>query len=61
MALDLTARDLQSAAKERGLPWSVPKGYDARLHRIGFKKLLKVMADALKMEHHQTIDGRSVR
>eukprot|EP00434_Breviolum_minutum_P010844 symbB.v1.2.009560.t1/scaffold598.1/size183230/2 len=28
VALDLTARDLQSAAKERGLPWSVPKGYD---------------------------------
>jgi 2-keto-4-pentenoate hydratase/2-oxohepta-3-ene-1,7-dioic acid hydratase in catechol pathway len=29
VALDLTARDLQTAAKECGLPWSVPKGYDA--------------------------------
>lgn len=28
VALDLTARDLQTSAKERGLPWSVPKGYD---------------------------------
>ncbi|CAJ1358131.1 unnamed protein product, partial [Effrenium voratum] len=28
IALDLTARDLQTAAKDKGLPWSVPKGYD---------------------------------
>ncbi|CAE7798107.1 DNAH7, partial [Symbiodinium necroappetens] len=27
LALDLTARDLQLAAKEKGMPWSVPKGY----------------------------------
>ncbi|CAE7232458.1 FAHD1 [Symbiodinium pilosum] len=28
LALDLTARDLQLAAKEKGMPWSVAKGYD---------------------------------
>eukprot|EP00933_Yihiella_yeosuensis_P072898 TRINITY_DN81444_c0_g1_i1.p1 TRINITY_DN81444_c0_g1~~TRINITY_DN81444_c0_g1_i1.p1 ORF type:complete len:221 (-),score=46.83 TRINITY_DN81444_c0_g1_i1:20-649(-) len=28
VALDLTARDLQLAAKEGGLPWTVAKGYD---------------------------------
>ncbi|WP_374539221.1 fumarylacetoacetate hydrolase family protein [Chitinimonas taiwanensis] len=28
LGLDLTARDLQSRAKEKGLPWSVAKGFD---------------------------------
>jgi len=28
IALDLTLRDLQSIAKERGLPWAVAKGFD---------------------------------
>lgn len=28
VALDLTARDLQSAAKAAGLPWTVAKGFD---------------------------------
>jgi len=28
LALDLTARDLQSAAKAKGLPWTAAKGYD---------------------------------
>ncbi|XP_065184870.1 uncharacterized protein LOC135815491 [Sycon ciliatum] len=28
LALDMTARDLQSAAKKAGLPWTVAKGYD---------------------------------
>ena len=26
--LDITARDIQSAARERGLPWTVSKGFD---------------------------------
>lgn len=28
MGLDMTARDLQLKAKEKGHPWSVAKGYD---------------------------------
>eukprot|EP00002_Diphylleia_rotans_P009739 TRINITY_DN2008_c0_g2_i1.p1 TRINITY_DN2008_c0_g2~~TRINITY_DN2008_c0_g2_i1.p1 ORF type:complete len:204 (-),score=35.65 TRINITY_DN2008_c0_g2_i1:244-855(-) len=28
VALDLTARDIQAAAKAKGLPWSEAKGYD---------------------------------
>lgn len=28
VGLDLTARDLQAKAKEKGLPWSVAKGFD---------------------------------
>ncbi len=28
MALDLTLRDLQKAAKDKGLPWAVAKGFD---------------------------------
>jgi hypothetical protein len=27
LALDMTARDLQDAAKKQGLPWSVAKGF----------------------------------
>ena len=29
VGLDLTARDLQSFAKERGLPWTLAKGFDS--------------------------------
>jgi acylpyruvate hydrolase len=28
LAIDLTARDIQQAAKEKGLPWTEAKGYD---------------------------------
>jgi acylpyruvate hydrolase len=28
LALDMTARDTQDAAKKLGLPWTVAKGYD---------------------------------
>lgn len=28
LALDLTARDLQNEAKEKGLPWTISKGFD---------------------------------
>lgn len=28
LALDMTARDIQGAAKKKGHPWSVAKGYD---------------------------------
>jgi acylpyruvate hydrolase len=28
LALDLTARDIQSEAKKHGWPWSIPKGFD---------------------------------
>ncbi len=28
VALDLTARDIQAAAKKNGHPWSIAKGYD---------------------------------
>ncbi|MFO7677993.1 MAG: fumarylacetoacetate hydrolase family protein [Thermoplasmatota archaeon] len=28
VALDVTARDIQSAAKKNGLPWSIAKGFD---------------------------------
>ncbi len=28
IGLDMTARDLQDAAKEKGLPWAVAKGFD---------------------------------
>lgn len=31
VALDMTARDIQTAAKAKGMPWSVAKGYDSFL------------------------------
>ncbi|MCK4717412.1 MAG: fumarylacetoacetate hydrolase family protein, partial [Thermoplasmata archaeon] len=35
--LDLTARDIQSEAKEKGMPWTVAKGYD------GFAPISEIM------------------
>ena len=29
LGIDFTARDLQSKAKEKGLPWALAKGFDA--------------------------------
>ncbi len=29
IAIDVTARDEQTEAKKKGMPWSIPKGYDS--------------------------------
>lgn len=36
IALDLTLRDLQAIAKERGLPWAIAKGFDGSCPVSGF-------------------------
>jgi len=45
VALDLTLRDLQSEAKEKGLPWSVSKGFDGSCPIGNFKPFCE--ADSL--------------
>ncbi len=42
IALDLTLRDLQREAKERGLPWSISKGFDGSCPISDFIALNKV-------------------
>ena len=40
LALDITARDIQSEAKEKGWPWSIAKGFDtfAPISEVVLKK-----------------------
>ena len=42
VALDLTLRDLQSQAKEKGLPWCISKGFDGACPIGNFKPLSKI-------------------
>ncbi len=42
IALDLTLRDLQTIAKERGLPWAIAKGYDGSCPISDFIPLHKI-------------------
>jgi 2-keto-4-pentenoate hydratase/2-oxohepta-3-ene-1,7-dioic acid hydratase in catechol pathway len=43
LALDITARDIQDAAKKNGLPWSIAKGFDtfAPISDIVLKEIVK--------------------
>ena len=42
LALDMTARDVQGAAKKKGHPWSVSKGYDTFCPISGFLDPTKI-------------------
>jgi len=43
IAIDLTLRDLQKKAKEKGLPWSVSKGFDGSCPISTFVPLSKIV------------------
>lgn len=45
LALDMTARDIQSAAKKKGHPWSVAKGYDTFCPVSSFIEKEKIKLD----------------
>lgn len=58
IALDLTLRDLQKTAKEKGLPWDVSKGFDGSCPLSAFKPLQQTgELDDLRIE--LKIDGQS--
>ena len=41
LAIDMTARNMQDAAKKKGLPWSAAKGFDT-FTPIGYSRLYTV-------------------
>jgi len=46
VGLDLTARDIQSAAKKKGLPWTIAKGFDNSAPVSVFKKTENVQINS---------------
>jgi 5-carboxymethyl-2-hydroxymuconate isomerase len=57
VALDLTLRDLQSIAKEKGLPWSVSKGFDGACP-IGKFTPLSDIGDLNNLEIELYVNGK---
>ena len=49
LALDMTARNIQSDAKKKGYPWSVAKGYDTFCPVSGFIEKEKIALDSTKL------------
>jgi acylpyruvate hydrolase len=60
IGLDMTARDLQDAAKEKGLPWAVAKGFDqsAPVSKFLPKTLFK---DLKNIRFHLDLNGKTVQ
>ncbi len=54
--LDITARDLQSKAKKKGLPWTVSKGFDT-FAPIGPKVVLPSAIDVKNLEIWLKVNG----
>jgi acylpyruvate hydrolase len=60
IGLDMTARDLQDAAKEKGLPWAVAKGFDQSAPVSKF--LPKILFKDLKnIRFHLDLNGTTVQ
>ena len=60
IGLDMTARDLQDAAKEKGLPWTVAKGFD---HSAPIGKFLPKshFKDFRDISYHLDLNGKTVQ
>jgi acylpyruvate hydrolase len=60
IGLDMTARDLQDAAKEKGLPWTVAKGFDqsAPVSRFLPKERF---SDLKNINFHLDLNGKTVQ
>ena len=56
IALDLTLRDLQRQAKDRGLPWSVSKGFDGACPISSFVPI-KEVPDIQNLDILLTVNG----
>ena len=57
IALDLTLRDLQRQAKDRGLPWSVSKGFDGACPISSFVPI-KEVPDIQNLDILLTVNGK---
>ena len=60
IGLDMTARDLQDAAKDKGLPWALAKGFDqsAPVSRFISKSEFK---DVKNISFHLDLNGTTVQ
>jgi acylpyruvate hydrolase len=60
IGLDLTARDLQDAAKAKGLPWAVAKGFDQSAPVSGFVSKTR-FPDLKNIRFHLDLNGKTVQ
>ncbi len=60
LGIDFTARDLQAAAKQKGLPWEIAKAFD---HSAPVSRFLPVsgMADIHRLSFRLHINGKAVQ
>lgn len=60
IGLDMTARDLQDSAKEKGLPWAIAKGFDqsAPISKFLSKARFK---DIRNIRFHLDLNGETVQ
>ena len=60
IGLDMTARDLQDAAKAKGLPWTVAKGFD---HSAPVGKFIskECFSDMKNIRFHLDLNGTTVQ
>jgi 2-keto-4-pentenoate hydratase/2-oxohepta-3-ene-1,7-dioic acid hydratase in catechol pathway len=60
IGLDMTARDLQDAAKAKGLPWAVAKGFDQSAPISKFIPV-KQFKDIRNIRFHLDLNGETVQ
>eukprot|EP01006_Ploeotia_vitrea_P023590 TRINITY_DN56120_c0_g1_i1.p1 TRINITY_DN56120_c0_g1~~TRINITY_DN56120_c0_g1_i1.p1 ORF type:complete len:236 (+),score=16.12 TRINITY_DN56120_c0_g1_i1:42-749(+) len=60
VALDMTARDLQSAAKQHGLPWTEAKGYDT-FCPVGDIIPAQRVSNPQRLKLYLNVNGREVQ
>lgn len=60
MGIDFTARDLQDAAKAKGLPWEIAKAFDSSAP-IGLFVDKNTLADVNAIPFHMELNGKTVQ
>ena len=60
IGLDMTARDLQDSAKEKGLPWAIAKGFDQSAPISKFLPI-KQFRDKKNIHFHLDLNGTTVQ
>ena len=60
IGLDMTARDLQDSAKEKGLPWAIAKGFDQSAPISKFIPV-KQFRDIRNIHFHLDLNGETVQ
>jgi 2-keto-4-pentenoate hydratase/2-oxohepta-3-ene-1,7-dioic acid hydratase in catechol pathway len=60
IGLDMTARDLQDAAKQKGLPWTIAKGFDQSAPIGGFLPKSN-FSDLKNIDFHLDLNGKTVQ